>query len=68
MELVIAAIGLSVGILTPAMYAIVVLIAIVTTVVTAPLLKLFVDRARSAVPDQPVARDEGHRMMPPSAV
>jgi Kef-type K+ transport system membrane component KefB len=45
MELVIAAIGLSVGILNDATYAIVVLIAIVTTVMAAPTLKLSMDRA-----------------------
>ena len=38
MELVIAAIGLSIGILTPAMYSIIVLIAVVTTLMAAPLL------------------------------
>lgn len=45
MELVIAAIGLSIGILTEPAYAIIVLIAVLTTVMTAPLLKLCVDRA-----------------------
>jgi Kef-type K+ transport system membrane component KefB len=45
MELVIAAIGLSVGILDEATYAIVVLIAIVTTVLAAPSLKMCMERA-----------------------
>jgi Kef-type K+ transport system membrane component KefB len=45
MELVIAAIGLSVGILNDATYAIVVLIAILTTVMAAPTLKFSMDRA-----------------------
>lgn len=47
MELVIAAIGLSLGILTDATYAIIVLIAILTTVMTAPLLKFFVKRVEA---------------------
>jgi hypothetical protein len=42
---VIAAIGLSVGVLNQATYAIVVLIAILTTVMAAPTLKACVDRA-----------------------
>lgn len=45
MELVIAAIGLSVGILDEAGYAIVVLIAIVTTLMAAPTLKLCMKHA-----------------------
>jgi Kef-type K+ transport system membrane component KefB len=45
MELVIAAIGLSTGILNDATYAIVVLIAILTTLMTAPALKFSMDRA-----------------------
>jgi Kef-type K+ transport system membrane component KefB len=45
MELVIAAIGLSAGILNDATYAIVVLIAILTTVMTAPALKFSMGRA-----------------------
>lgn len=39
MELVIAAIGLAIGILNPSSYAMIVLIAVVTTVMTAPLLR-----------------------------
>jgi len=45
MELVIAAIGLSIGILNEATYAIIVLIAVLTTVMTAPLLRFCVVRA-----------------------
>jgi Kef-type K+ transport system membrane component KefB len=58
MELVIAAIGLSIGVLTQATYAAIVLVAVFTTVMTAPLLRwscakagLFVDsQANSQVP------------------
>jgi Kef-type K+ transport system membrane component KefB len=45
MELVIAAIGLSIGVLTEPTYAMIVLIAVVTTVMAAPLLKFCVTRA-----------------------
>jgi Kef-type K+ transport system membrane component KefB len=45
MELVIAAIGLSIGVLTLPMYSIVVLIAIVTTLMAAPMLRRYRDRA-----------------------
>ena len=45
MELVIAAIGLSIGVLNGASYAIIVLIAIITTVMAAPTLKFCMDRA-----------------------
>ena len=45
MELVIAAIGLSLGIVSDAVYAIIVLIAVLTTVMAAPLLKMAVRRA-----------------------
>jgi Kef-type K+ transport system membrane component KefB len=45
MELVIASIGLSIGLLNDATYAMVVLIAVVTTVMTAPLLRFCIDRA-----------------------
>jgi Kef-type K+ transport system membrane component KefB len=44
MELVIAAVGLSIGVLTPAMFAIVVLIAATTTLTAAPMLKFCVRR------------------------
>lgn len=44
MELVIAAIGLSIGVLTDASYAIIVLIAVLTTVMAAPLLPTIFDR------------------------
>ena len=39
MELVIAAVGLSIGVLTPPMFAITVLIAATTTLTAAPMLK-----------------------------
>ena len=45
MELVIAAIGLSIGILNEATYAIIVLIAVLTTLMAAPMLKVCVRRA-----------------------
>jgi predicted Kef-type K+ transport protein len=45
MELIIAAIGLSLGILTPATYAIVVLIAVITSLMAAPLLRYCMSRA-----------------------
>jgi Kef-type K+ transport system membrane component KefB len=45
MELVIAAIGLSIGVLNDASYAIIVLIAVLTTVMAAPLLKYCIGRA-----------------------
>jgi hypothetical protein len=47
MELVIAAIGLSIGVLNEATYAIIVLIAVLTTVMAAPLLRFCVNRAGS---------------------
>ena len=55
MELVIAAVGLSIGILNDAGYATIVLIAIVTTVMAAPLLQLCVRRAEreAAAVDEP---------------
>jgi len=45
MELVIAAIGLSLGILTLPMYTIIVLIAVVTTLMAAPMLEAFAKRS-----------------------
>jgi len=48
MELVIASIGLSVGVLNDATYAMVVLIAVFTTVMTAPLLRWCMGRAGPA--------------------
>ncbi|WP_416840461.1 cation:proton antiporter [Haloferax sp. DFSO52] len=47
MELVVAALGLAVGVLTPTIYAVIVLVAIVTSVMTPPLLR----RALSNLPD-----------------
>ena len=44
MELVIAAIGLSIGVLSLPMYSIVVLIAVVTTLMAAPILRACVRR------------------------
>ena len=49
MELVIAAIGLSLGVLDEPMYATIVLIAVITTVMAAPLLQLCVRRAGISV-------------------
>jgi Kef-type K+ transport system membrane component KefB len=54
MELVIAAIGLSIGVLNEATYAIIVLIAVLTTVMAAPLLKLCVARAGPEAAATPV--------------
>jgi Kef-type K+ transport system membrane component KefB len=51
MELVIAAIGLSIGVLTVPMYSIVVLIAIVTTLMAAPVLTYCVRRQASSDAD-----------------
>jgi Kef-type K+ transport system membrane component KefB len=48
MELVIAAIGLSIGVLTEPTYAIIVLVAVLTTVMTAPLLRFAFNRAELA--------------------
>jgi Kef-type K+ transport system membrane component KefB len=48
MELVIASIGLSIGVLNGATYAMVVLIAVFTTVMAAPLLKACMARAGRA--------------------
>jgi Kef-type K+ transport system membrane component KefB len=47
MELVVAALGLAIGILTPTIYAVIVFVAIVTSVMTPPLLR----RALSRLPD-----------------
>jgi Kef-type K+ transport system membrane component KefB len=46
MELVIAAIGLSIGVLTEASYAIVVLIAVTTSAMAGPLIRSFMRRAQ----------------------
>jgi len=51
MELVIASIGLSIGILNEATYAMVVLIAVFTTVMAAPMLKFCMARAKSEPSD-----------------
>jgi predicted Kef-type K+ transport protein len=49
MEIVVAALGLRLGILTPTRYAVVVLVAIVTSVMTPPLLR----RALARLPAPP---------------
>ena len=49
MEIVVAALGLSLGILTPTLYAVIVLVAIITSVMTPPLLR----RALARLPDAP---------------
>ncbi|KAB1188812.1 MULTISPECIES: cation:proton antiporter [Haloferax] len=51
MELVVAAFGLAIGVLTPTVYAVIVLVAIVTSVITPPLLR----RALSHLPDDRVS-------------
>ena len=51
MELVVAALGLAIGILTPTIYAAVVFVAIITSVMTPPLLR----RALSHLPDSGVS-------------
>jgi Kef-type K+ transport system membrane component KefB len=48
MELVIAAVGLSIGVLTLPMYSIIVLIAALTSLMAAPLLTYFVRRSKAA--------------------
>ncbi|MGH2750764.1 MAG: cation:proton antiporter [Actinomycetota bacterium] len=57
MELVIAAIGLSIGVLNEPGYAIIVLIAVLTTVMAAPMLKFCVIRAQ---------REEQQHLAPPA--
>jgi predicted Kef-type K+ transport protein len=47
MELVIATVGLSLGILRTQTYAMVVLIAVLTSIMAAPLLRFCVERASS---------------------
>ena len=61
MELVIAAIGLSIGVLNQASYAIIVLIALLTTVMAAPMLRYCMARAG------PEARREVGRKSPVEA-
>jgi Kef-type K+ transport system membrane component KefB len=51
MELVIAAIGLSIGVLTEASYAIVVLIAVTTSAMAGPLIRSFMRRAQAPAAD-----------------
>ena len=53
LQLVIAAIGLSLGVLDEPMYATIVLIAVLTTVMAAPLLQICVRRAGVAPADEP---------------
>lgn len=48
MELVIAAIGLSIGILTDATFAILVLVAVITSLMAGPMLRYCVDRLSAA--------------------
>lgn len=49
MEIVVATLGLTLGVLSPALYAVVVTVAIATTVLTPPLLR----RALARLPDNP---------------
>jgi len=51
MELVIAAIGISIGVLTEATYAMIVLIAVLTTVMAAPMIEYCVKRAHIHEPN-----------------
>ena len=53
MELVIASIGLSVGVLNEATYAMVVLIAVLTTTMAAPSMRWSVRRAEADAPSGP---------------
>jgi Kef-type K+ transport system membrane component KefB len=55
MELVIAAIGLSLGVLNEPSYAIIVLIAVITTVMAAPTLKFCIERAGPEAVREPEA-------------
>ena len=55
MELVIAAIGLSIGVLNEPSYAIIVLIAVITTVMAAPTLKFCIERAGPEAVREPEA-------------
>ena len=59
MELVIAAIGLSIGVLTSAMYSIIVLVAVFTSLMAAPLLKFFMrsEEVPSSMPELHDARE-----------
>ena len=52
MELVVAALGLAIGILTPTIYAVIVLVAIVTSIMTPPLLR----RVLARLPDDTPSR------------
>jgi Kef-type K+ transport system membrane component KefB len=56
MELVIAAIGLSIGVLTLPMYSIIVLIAVLTTLMAAPLVRYFAFRSGSLPAEVTVER------------
>jgi Kef-type K+ transport system membrane component KefB len=62
MELVIAAIGLSIGVLTLPIYSMIVLIAVITTLMAVPLLRFCVSREslvnqhRPATPEEAAAR------------
>jgi Kef-type K+ transport system membrane component KefB len=59
MELVIAAIGLSIGVLNDTTYAIIVLIAIFTTIIAGPTLKMCIDRAGPEARRRPRPADLG---------
>jgi Kef-type K+ transport system membrane component KefB len=48
MELVILNVGLDIGVLTPTLYAMMVVMALVTTALTTPLLDLLRDRRGTA--------------------
>lgn len=50
MELVILNVGLDIGVISPAIYTMMVFMALVTTAMTTPLLKLVLHRERAALP------------------
>ena len=52
MELVIAAVGMSIGVLSLAMYSAIVLMAVVTTLMAAPILRACLSRASAEEPVQ----------------
>jgi Kef-type K+ transport system membrane component KefB len=54
MELIIINIGLQRGIITPALFATLVIMAVVTTLMASPIFDLLVGRYRSAAEPEPV--------------
>jgi Kef-type K+ transport system membrane component KefB len=64
MEIVVAALGLATGVLTPTIYAVIVLVAIVTSVMTPPLLRSALSRLPDDVPSQAESRHLGSTESP----